>query len=68
MVPRLSNHLYFWRRNVAKKFFKLVLTCARYLEKKDIKSVDKLRQYIMFNGVSSKRRIALPVKSICRKE
>ena len=38
------------------------------LGKEGIKSVDKLRLYIMLNGLTSKRRVALPIKSICRKE
>ena len=38
------------------------------LGKEGIKSVDIFRLYIMLNGLTSKRRAALSIKSICRKE
>ena len=46
----------------------MVLTCAKYVEKRNIKSVDKSRLYIMFNGLPFKRKAALPRKVIIRKE
>ena len=45
-----------------------LFTYAKYSKKGDIGSVDKSRLYIMLNRLPSKRRVALPVKSICRKE
>ena len=61
MVPRLSNHLHFWRQYVVDTF-----TFAK--EERDIKSVDKSCLSVMFNRLPSKRRIALPRKSIYRTE
>ena len=35
----------------------MVLTCVKYLEKRDIKNVDKIRLYILFNRVPFKEEL-----------